>query len=424
MRNILNLLFIVRKSLRSHVFSTTITVVSIALAAGLIMSIFSLKDQAFDAFTGGSGGFDAVLGAKGSELQLVLNSVFHLETSPGNIPWILYEDTKAHPDVEIALPYATGDSYRGYRIVGTTAKIFDKYPHDGGQGFEISGSGKPFDENEKEAVIGSFVSQRTGLKAGSTFRPAHGVHTHEEYHRGHVHEEEFTVTGVIRATNTPADRVIWIPIERFYRMEGHVLRGAGEDYIPQEGVEIPDKHKEVSAVMLKFNHPAAGFRIKQELEQQGADATLAWPIGTIITDLFDKIGWFSSVLTLVAYMVVLISIGSVLASIYNTMYDRRREFAVLRALGADRNSLFKSVVIESAAITALGTLFGYIVYFILTGISAYIIRIQTGVVIDILQFHSALLLVPGIMILLGILAGIVPAVKAYRTDVAENLNPL
>jgi len=98
------LMALVRRSLRQHLLSTVVTVVSVGLAAGLTMSVFAINHQTYEAFTGGSPGFDAVLGARGSQLQLVLNTVFHLDTSPGNIPWSMYKQIAANPRVLVAIP--------------------------------------------------------------------------------------------------------------------------------------------------------------------------------------------------------------------------------------------------------------------------------------------------------------------------------
>src|SRR5262245_19347546 len=110
-----------------------ITTLAIALASGLVMSVFIIKDQAYSAFTGGAIGYDAVLGARGSQLQLVLNTVFHLETSPGNLPWAIYQTIASDTRVELAIPYAVGDNYQGFRIVGTTEEIFSKFEYQRGQ---------------------------------------------------------------------------------------------------------------------------------------------------------------------------------------------------------------------------------------------------------------------------------------------------
>lgn len=416
----MNLMSLVRRSLRQHALSSFVTIVSVGLAAGLTMSVFAINAQTYDAFTGGKVGFDAVLGARGSQLQLVLNTVFHLETSPGNIPWSLYREVAEDARVTLAIPYAVGDNYQGYRIVGTTPEMFTKFTYREGQGFVIKSGGRVFDETKKEAVLGNYVAEKLGLTVGSTFNPYHGL----QFSEREKHRDQFTVVGVMEPTNGPSDRVLWIPIEGIYRMSGHVLRGGGTVFRPTPDGAVPEEHREVSAVMLKLRNPQAGFLLSQTINQQGKVATLAWPIARVMSELFDRIGWVSRILTMVAYLIVVVAAGSILASIYNTMNERRREFAILRALGARRSTVFSAIVLEASTITTLGALLGFLVYGGILAAAFVIVRAQTGVVLDAFKFDPALWMTPLGMILLGALAGLVPAFKAYRTDVASNLTPL
>ena len=422
------ILLLVRRSLRQHLLSTAITVASVALASGLVMAVFSIKTQTHEAFTGGQIGYDAVLGARGSQLQLVLNTVYHLETSPGNIPWTMYQDIKKHPMVQLAIPYALGDNYKGYRIIGTTEQIFTDFEYQEGKKFQVRAGGRFFDPALAEAVVGSFAAQKLGLKVGDQFQPYHGL----EYDPKAQHEENFLVVGILEPTNTPSDRAIWIPIDGLFRLGGHTLRGQGQDYKPEANKEIPNEHKEVSAVMLKFKTEFAGMTLDQTINKQGKVATLAWPIGKVMAELFEKIGWIDRVLALVAYLVVAVAAGSILASIYNTMNERRREFAILRALGARKHTVFSAIVAEAAAIALLGSLLGFLAYAAILSGAASVTRAQTGVVLDMLRSGQVMfgqtelpvvVLAPLGMVLLGALAGVVPAVKAYSTDVASNLTP-
>lgn len=426
----------VRRSLRQHAMSTAITCVSISLATGLTISVFSITRQTRDAFTGGPVGFDAVLGARGSQLQLVLNTIFHLDASPGLIPWKMYQELRKDARVDLAIPYAVGDNYRGFRIVGTTEEIFTRFEYRAGRRFAIEGartsSAEPspttapgrgprfFDSRRAEAVIGSFVAQQTGLKFGDTFNPYHGT----VFAEGEKHAEKYVVVGVLEPTNSPSDRVIWIPIDGIFRMSGHVLRGTGADYAAESGREIADEHKEVNAVMIKLRSPQLGMLLEQQINKQGKIATLAWPIGKVMAELFDKIGWVTKVLTMVAYLVIVVAAASITASVYNTINERRREFAILRSLGARRRTVFSAVVLESATIATIGSAAGLAVYFAIFAAAASIIRVQTGVVLEVWSYDAAMLLAPLGMVVIGGLAGLLPAWKAYSTDVATNLAPL
>lgn len=412
------ILMLVRRSLRQHALSSGITAVATALATGLVMAVFSIESQSRKAFIGGDVGFDAVLGARGSPLQLVLNAVYHLETSPGNIPWSLYEQMRNDPRVRLAVPYAVGDSYAGFRIVGTTTAIFTDFSRQPQGGLRFQAGGRAFDPDRREAVLGSLVADRTRMRIGDTFMPYHGM-SHDEEHQ-HCHDE-YVVVGILEPTNSPMDRVIWIPIEGVYRMEGHVLHGTGSPFIPDPAAEIPEEHKEVSAVLLKLRGPEAGLALRELIQRRRSDATLAWPIGTVMADLFDKIGWMSRVLLLVAYLVMLVAAGAILAALYNTMNERRREFAILRALGARRTTLFAVVLGESTMIAVLGALGGILLHAVILAAAAGVIRTQTGVVLDIATPHATLWGIPIVMIGLGAAAGLAPALRAYSVQVADNL---
>ncbi len=411
---------IVRRSLRQHALSTAVTVLSVGLASGLAMSVFAISKQTYDAFTGGPVGFDAVLGARGSQLQLVLNTVFHLETSPGNIPWSMYKAMAADRRVKLAIPYAVGDNYRGYRVVGTTPQIFSDFEYQVGKKLTPVTGGRPFDPSAREAVVGSQVAARLGLTVGEHIPLYHGV----VFDSTQRHNEQFTIVGVLQQTNTPSDRVVWIPIEAVYRMSGHVLRGTGQIYRARPGEEIPEEAREVSAVMIKLVSPQSGMSLDAMINRQGKVATLAWPIAKSMADLFNKIGWVNRILELVAYLVVAVAAGCVLASIYNTMNERRREFAILRALGARRATVFVAIVLESTVITAMGVTAGIAVYVAILGAATAAIRAQVGVVLDPFAVSPPLILAPVAMLIVGGLAGFIPAFKAYNTDVASHLVPI
>lgn len=410
---------LVRRSLRQHALATVVTMLCVALGSGLVMAVFSIQKQAEDAFTGGPIGFDAVLGARGSQLQLVLNTVFHLETSPGNISWSLYDEVRKRPYVELAIPYAVGDNYRGFRIVGTTPELFTKFEYQAARKFTIVAPGRAFEPEYREAVIGSAVARATGLTLGSRLNPYHGVNFDERAR----HPEEYVVVGVMDPTNSPSDRVVWIPIEGFFRLKDHTLRGGGREYIAQPGEQIPDEHKEVSAVMIKLRSPQGGTQLFNEVNHQGKIATLAWPIGNTMAEIFRKLGWVSRVLELVAYLVIFVAAASILATIYNTINERRREFAILRALGAGRKLVFSAIVLEAAAVAGIGSVLGYAVYGAILVTAAAIVREQTGVALGVLAWHPMLWLTPPLMIGLGACAGVFPALRAYATDVASNLAP-
>ena len=394
---------IIVRSLRQHLLSTIITALSIALAGGLLMSVWVVKVQSQTTFTQVNTGFDAVLGARGSKLQLVLNAIFHLEASAGNVAAADYEFIARHPAVKRAIPIAVGDNLRGFRIVGTVPALFSEVEYVPGKTFTLA-SGRLFDLAANEAVVGSFAAQKLGLHTGDTFHPFHGL----SYDEKNQHAESYAVTGVLAPSNTPADKVVWIPLHGLQTMAGHDPRAATD----------------VSAVLIQLKSPAAGFMLDMMYNKQGNRLTFAYPIGAIMAELFNKIGWFDQVLTLISYLVALVSAGGVLVAIYNSMAARRRDIAILRALGARRRTIFGAIVLEAATIGLLGMIVGFAAYaVILTGVAA-VIRNQTGVLLNAWAYNPVMLWAPLGMIALCALGGLLPAWKAYRTDIADNLAPV
>ena len=399
----MTLLLLVRRSLRQHLLSTIVTALAIALAGGLLMSVWAVKRQAHDTFTGQTGGWDAVLGARGSKLQLVLNAIFHLEASPGNVPWADYLDISSNRAVLLAVPLAVGDNYQGYRLVGTLTNYFTQAEFAPGKKFAVVNGGRIFEDGYREALVGSFAARRLGLKVGDEFHPYHGLN----FDPNKQHQETYVVVGILEPSNTPADRVVWIPLAGLQNMTGH----------------DPNAANDVSAVLVKLRTAVAGKPLELLYNRQGNRLTFAWPIAEQVAYLFDRFGWFDQVLTLIAWLVALVATGSVLASTYNSMSARRRDLAILRALGARRSTVFGAIVLEAAAIAALGMVIAYGIYFSVVSVVAAVIRAQTGVVLNPFAPDVVLLWAPVAMIALSALAGIVPAIKAYRTNVAEGLAP-
>ena len=404
---------IIRNSLRQHALSTAITAASIGLGCGLLMAVWVVNFQTQREFKNVTGGFDAILGPRGSPTQLVLNSLFHIDSSPGLISARDYQffRTKYQRFYKNAVPIAVGDNYQGYRIVGTTHDLFAA-EHSPGKKYEIS-VGEYFIQNDKEwakeAVIGDFAARKLGLRLNTKFNPYHGLN----FAPGQKpHKDEYTVVGILKPTGTPADRVIWIPIEGLQQMDGHDPRYAGD----------------VSAVLIQMsdNPTAHSFNANSldNIYNKGTDhLTFVKSTNDVVGRLFERIGWAEKVLTWVAYLVAVVAAGSVLASIYNSMNERRREFAILRALGARRGTVFSVIVLESAAISALGAVLGFVVYAGIMSAAESILRNEIGVTLRPFEWHEVMVYVPFGLIALGAVVGIVPALKAYSTDVAENLIP-
>ena len=394
---------IIYRSLRQHLFSTVITASSIALAGALLMAVWIVREESRAAFTGMSGGYDAVLGPRSSKLQLILNAVFHLEQSPGTLTLAEFELIKTNPAIELAVPLAMGDNYKGFRVVGTSLDFFA--PSQRGQ-FVVRPPGRLFDPEAQEAVVGSYVAERLKIKRGDTIHPYHGL----LFNEADQHAESYVVVGILEPSNTPADRVIWIPLAGLQHMSGHAE-------------ETTD---EISAVLLRIKGSSAmaARQLDTKYNKEETRLTFAWPIAQTVAQLFDKIAWFDRVLELVSYLVALVAIASVVASIYTSLAQRRRDIAIFRALGARKRTIWGLIISEAAVIAGIGAVVGWVLTFVILGFVSQIIRKNTGVVLDPLKFHPVLVLAPIFLVLTSALAAAIPAWRAYGTDVARNLTPI
>lgn len=392
---------IAMKGLRSRALSSSVTAGSMALSVCLLLLVWGFKVEAERSFAAADGGFDAVLGPRGSKLQIVLNALYHLDESPGLMRWSDYEQIKNNRIVAAAYPIAVGDNYRGIRLVGTIPEYLSDHEYREGYGFEVEG--RIFSAGQLEAVVGSQAAKQLDLGEGDTFHPYHGL----QYDVNSRHEELYKVVGVLEPTGTPADRVIWIPIAGIQNMSGHAAAAANS----------------VSAALLKFQPGArmAGFQLDMLYNKRGDRLTLAWPASQSVLRLFDKLGWFDLALRAIAILVALIAAAGVTATLYNAMSERSRDIAVWRALGARRRVVFGIATLESLGIAVSGLIVGAILYLISGYALAGFVRERAGVMLELLTPNAAFWAVPIGVLLIGFLAGLAPAIKAYSVDVTKNL---
>ena len=254
------------RGLKQHAFSSFVAAFTISMAGGLFLSTWKIKEEAQKAFNNSSGGFDAVLGARGSKLQLILNAMFHLEASPGNLSWEQYELIRDTRGVKEAYPIAVGDNYYGYRLVGTLPELFRNHEWKKGRKYEVQ-DGRIFSADAKEALVGDFAARKLGLSVGSQFHPYHGLDFDEKKR----HQDTYVVVGLLEPTGTPSDRVIWIPIKGIQKMEGH----------------DPAAAQSISAVLLSLSG-RTGFTLDMKYNKQGNQTTFAWPVAGVLSSFFQE----------------------------------------------------------------------------------------------------------------------------------------
>jgi putative ABC transport system permease protein len=471
------------RQMRQRALSTSLTLLSIVLGVALAVSIIIFQREGEKFFGQTDFGYDLIVGAKGNDLTLVLNTVYQTSVSQGNIPYSIYEElSKNRMMVRWAMPYAVGDEYQGYRVVGTLDRILPQdhagkpfsqnayFEYRKDKPYELMSGGRNFHPEKFEAVIGSEVAEKTGLGIGSKFKVSHGAGTKAAH--DDVHDEQWTVVGIMKPTRTASDRVIYIPLISFYAIPDHgkyldqaaaleaawresrgeapATRPAAEPAKPatEPATKPADgEHDEHAGHDHSHNYHLHGDRIHLELPKEkwklsavlvqtrGAfqSMTLRWAFqnrpdamavnpAEVMRNFFREfLTPFTRLLLAISILVTVVAAVSILVSIYNAVIARRREIAILRALGATRGRVLLIICQEAGVIGLVGALGGLVAGHLLgMGVSGYMER-QFGQGINYLSTNWLEWVYLGAVTVLAILAGLVPALKAYTTPVATNL---
>jgi putative ABC transport system permease protein len=403
--------------------NTILSVVLLTSSVAIITTLILVEKQFEEKFTKNIDGVDLVMGAQGSPLQLILSSVYHVDAPTGNISYDSAKVWMQHPFVEKAIPLAFGDNYRGFKILGTTADYLEKYEA------KIA-DGKIF-ENNFEVVLGSEIAQKLSLSVGDEFYGSHG-----DAAEGHVHEEyAYKIVGIASPTGKVVDNLILCTIPSVWQMhgdhgatesenlshgeEGHV-HVEGDDHDHHQDVTIDEPGMEITAVLLKFRNKM-GIVTWPRIIAQNTKMQVASP-ALEVNRLFSLFGIGIQALQYLAYGIMLISGISIFIALYNTLKERKNEFALLRVNGAKRMQLTQLVLIESLLLCIVGFIFGTIL-----GRVALVLISNSAEQDFKMSFNPYEFLwnKEGVLFLLtigvGIIAALIPAIKAYKLNISKTL---
>ncbi len=401
--------------------TTCLTIMSVALAVGLISSVLSLRQQLEQRFAEEGQAFDLVVGPKGSPLSLVLGSVYFMDSAIGRTPLHVYEDLLKDKDfVKAAFPIGLGDTYGGFRIVGTTKELLDHewkgFSGEVRRPFTLE-EGVAFDK-PREAVVGAVAARQLGLSLGDTFESVHGSFAISEDLREFDHAEHpYKVVGILEPSGSPFDRAIYCSIESIWEAHGHGAPDHGDDHA--DDAEL-DWSNSVSSVLVQLHSAAQRFEYEGWINEN-TDAMAAVPIN-VIKDFFrDFLDPIKGLMMAVGYLVVIISAISILIGLYLSIMQRKRDLAIMRALGASSYEIFGAVIIEAFWVTTLGIAVGWLFGNVVTYILGLKLAHEYGLVVTPFGLSSEEIRAFATVALVGLVAGILPAWQAYNSDVAHDL---
>ncbi|GAA4076976.1 ABC transporter permease [Flavobacterium cheonanense] len=400
--------------------NTLLSIILLASSVAIITVLILLQKQFEEKFSSNIDGVDLVLGAQGSPMQLILSSVYHIDNPTGNISNDSAKVWMNHPFIEKAIPLAFGDNYRGFKIVGTNSDYLDKYKA------KIA-KGKLFDKNF-EVVVGSEVAQKLTLKVGDTFFGSHG-----DAEEGEVHDYyAYKISGIASPTGTVIDNLILCNIPSVWQMHGTHEEETENPAHGEEGhihnehehvhldMTLNEPNMEITAVLLKFRNKMGIVMwpriIAQNTKMQAASPAIE------INRLFSLFGIGLKALEYLAYAIMLISGISIFIALYNRLKERKYEFALMRINGASRLQLLSLIMIESLILCFVGFLFGTIFGRFALGFisnSAEDDFKMTFNPIEIVWQKETMLLVATLIV--GIIAALIPAIKAYQLNISKTL---
>ena len=384
-----------------------------------------------------------VVGAKGSPLQLILSSVYHLDKPTGNISYKEAKSLNKNVLVDFTIPLSYGDTYKGYRIVGTNEKYFDLYNLELSQGKKWSRS--------MQAVLGSSVASNKNLKVGDKFFGTHGFDDH-----GHIHDNHaYVVVGILKQSYSVADNLILTNLKSVWQVheehddceDDHSHDHSNHDHShddhshdhsdhdhshdhhshdhsdhdhSHDNHSYDDANKMITAMLVKFKSPVGLVQIPRKINEE-TNMQAAIPLFEI-NRLTSLIGFGINTINIIALIIMLVSGISIFITLFNSLKKRRYELALMRVHGATRIQLIKLIFLEGLSLSVLGTFFGLLISrFSLVIISSFTNQNQSFTNIDLSMINSELLLLIAALII-GFIASLIPALSVYRINIPKILS--
>lgn len=402
----------VKTNILSKKLRNFLTIFSILISVMLIISVENLMAQLKNNVVENAGTYDVLVGAPGSETQLVLSSMFYYDSPIANINIEYYEKLQNDSRVAKVVPLGMGDNYNGYRIIGTSEEFFD-------EGFSLK-EGRLF-ESDGEVVIGSTVAKVTGLGIGDTFSGMHGL-TNESGASGHDHSNfKYTIVGILDTTRTPSDTVLYTTIESLWKVHGlhHEENEENENVISAGHGTTTDSEDLITALLVKTTSLANQIIVSNELNEN--DDIQAINPATTLRKLLVTLSTGEIIVTLVAYVSIFLSVIVLFTTMLSASIERRKDISILRALGANRKIVFLTILLETLVIAIIGALLGFLLSHIAIGIVGNYTAEIYGLNISGFVVQPVEYMILAGAVLLSVLAGIIPAIMVYKTDATRYL---
>jgi putative ABC transport system permease protein len=404
-------------SLLARSLTVAMTVLAIALSVMLFLGVEKVRTGAKASFADTISGTDLIVGARSGSVQLLLYSVFRIGNATNNLTWQSYEDIQARREVDWIVPISLGDSHRQFRVMGTTPEFFERYKYRSGQSLAVQ-DGAIMDDLF-DATIGADVAETLGYTIGDPIVVAHGLASFSEHE-----DQPFRVSGILAKTGTPVDRTVIVSLKAIEAI--HV------DW--QSGAQIPGQSTPVDVIRQMDLQPQAitaalvgvksrlqVFGLQRAINEYPEEPLLAILPGVALQELWQIVGIAETALIAVSAMVIVTAMIGMMATIFSSLNERRREMAIFRAMGASPRVILSMLVLEAAVMAALGALLGLVLLYLGLWIAQPLIDSAFGlwVPVDAPSLREVWVLLG--VIGAGVIVSMVPAIRAYRLSLADGM---
>jgi len=413
------ILTLAAKSLWNRRLTSVLVILAIALSVTLLLGVERLRTQARASFANTLSGTDLIVGARGSPINLLLYSVFRIGDPTNNVNWSSYRTLAADPRVAWTVPLSLGDSHRGFRVLGTDHSYFQHYRYARNRPLRLA-EGHEF-EDLFYAVLGAEVAEQLGYRLGQSIVLAHGA--------GQVsfalHEDKpFRVVGILARTGTPVDQTVHVSLAGIEAIHADWRGGAplpGFHLSAEQVRQLDLTPKTITAFLVGLNTKTAIFRVQREINEFTAEPLLAILPGLTLQQLWDLMGLAENALLVVSGLVVLVSFTVMLVALLTSLNERRREMAILRAVGARPSQIFTLVLGESVTLALAGAVCGLLLLQGALWLAGPVLEGRLGLTIAAWppSSHELMLLVA--VLGCGFVAGMIPAWRAYCYSVADGM---
>ena len=404
-------------SLFARALTVGMTVLAIALSVALFLGVEKVRTGAKASFADTISGTDLIIGARSGSVQLLLYSVFRIGNATNNITWESYQDIAAQPQVDSIVPISLGDSHRQFRVMGTSVEFFGRYKYRQGRSLAMAEGMAMADLFD--AVIGADVAATLSYSVGDPIVVAHGLASFTEHK-----DQPFRVAGILEKTGTPVDRTVIVSLEAIEAIHVDWQSGAqipGQS-TPVDVIRQMDlQPKAITAALVGVESPLQTFALQRAINEYPEEPLLAILPGVALQELWAIVGVAETALLGVSAMVVVTALIGMMATIFSSLNERRREMAIFRAMGARPVTILGLLVLEAMLTAAAGALLGVGLLYLGLVVAQPLVDSAFGLWLPIeaptLREFWVLLGV----IAAGAIVSLVPALRAYRFSLADGM---